>query len=40
LVTQESASRCARGYYLAIASVTLMAMMSAGYWGGEMILGK
>jgi uncharacterized membrane protein len=40
LVTREFASRRARGCYLAIASVTLVAMMSAGYWGGEMIIGK
>jgi uncharacterized membrane protein len=40
LVTRESASRRARGYYLAMASIALLAMMSAGYWGGEMILGK
>lgn len=40
LVTRERASRRARGYYLALASVTLVAMMSAGYWGGEMLIGK
>jgi uncharacterized membrane protein len=40
LVTRECASRRARGCYLAIASITLAAMMSAGYWGGEMIIGK
>jgi uncharacterized membrane protein len=40
LVTREYASRWARGCYLAIASITLVAMMSAGYWGGEMIIGK
>jgi uncharacterized membrane protein len=39
-VMRERASRRARGYYLALASVTLVAMMSAGYWGGEMIIGK
>jgi uncharacterized membrane protein len=40
LVTRECASRRARGCYLAIASITLAAMMSAGYWGGEMTIGK
>jgi uncharacterized membrane protein len=40
LVTREQVSRRARGCYLALASVTLVAMMSAGYWGGEMIIGK
>src|SRR5262249_20079114 len=38
LLTRERASRRARGFYLALASVTLVAMMSAGYWGGEMII--
>src|SRR5215471_17636980 len=40
LVTRERASRRARGCYLALASIALMAMMSAGYWGGEMLIGK
>src|SRR4051794_14639733 len=40
LVTRERASRRARGCYLAIASLALFALMSAGYWGGEMIIGK
>ena len=40
LVTRERTSRRARGYYLALASVTLVAMMSAGYWGGEMLIGR
>jgi uncharacterized membrane protein len=40
LVTREYASQCARGCYLALASITLVAMMSAGYWGGEMVIGK
>src|SRR5215468_4100663 len=40
LVTRERASRPARGCYLALASITLLVMMSAGYWGGEMIIGK
>ena len=40
LVMRERASRRASGCYLALASLTLVAMMSAGYWGGEMIIGK
>ena len=40
LVVRERASRRARGCYLALASLTLAAMMTAGYWGGEMIIGK
>ena len=40
LVMRERASRRARGCYLALASLTLVAMMTAGYWGGEMIIGK
>ena len=40
LVVRERASRRARGCYLALASLTLVVMMSAGYWGGEMIIGK
>jgi uncharacterized membrane protein len=40
VVTREHASRRARGCYLALASVTLVAMMSAGYWGGEMLIGR
>jgi uncharacterized membrane protein len=40
LVVRERASRRARGCYLALASFTLVAMMTAGYWGGEMIIGK
>jgi uncharacterized membrane protein len=40
LVTRERASRRALGCYLAVASITLVAMMSAGYWGGEMIISK
>ena len=40
LVVRERASRRARGCYLAVASLTLGAMMTAGYWGGEMIIGK
>ena len=40
LVMREQASRRARGCYLALASIALAAMMSAGYWGGEMLIGK
>ena len=40
LVMRERASSRARGCYLALASVTLVAMMSACYWGGEMLIGK
>jgi uncharacterized membrane protein len=40
LVVRERASRRADGSYLALASLTLAAMMTAGYWGGEMIIGK
>src|SRR5947199_9968855 len=40
LVMREHASRRARACYLALASLALAAMMSAGYWGGEMLIGK
>jgi uncharacterized membrane protein len=40
LVMRERVSRRAGGWYLALASLTLVAMMAAGYWGGEMIIGK
>jgi uncharacterized membrane protein len=40
LVIRERATRRACGCYLALASVTLAAMLSAGYWGGEMIIGQ
>src|SRR5215831_20991024 len=40
LVTRERASRGAQGCYLSLASITLVAILSAGYWGGEMIIGK
>ena len=40
LVVRERATRRADGCYLALASVTLVAMMTAGYWGGEMLIGK
>jgi len=40
LVVRERASLRARGCYLALASIALVTMMSAGYWGGEMIICK
>ena len=40
LVMRGRVSQRALGYYLAFASLTLVAMMSAGYWGGEMLIGK
>ena len=40
LVVRDRASRRAVGGYLALASLTLVAMMTAGYWGGEMLIGK
>ncbi len=40
LVVRERASRRADRYYLALASIALVAMMTAGYWGGEMIIGN
>jgi uncharacterized membrane protein len=39
-VVRERASRRAGGGYLALATLTVVAMMTAGYWGGEMIIGK
>jgi len=40
LVVREHASRRALGVYLALATLTVVAMMTAGYWGGEMVLGQ
>ena len=40
LVVRGRASRRASGCYLSLASLTLVAMMTAAYWGGEMILSK
>jgi len=40
LVVLERASRSASGRYLVLATLTVVAMMTAGYWGGEMIIGK
>jgi uncharacterized membrane protein len=40
LVVREGASRRASKCYLMLVTITAAAMMGAGYWGGEMILGK
>jgi uncharacterized membrane protein len=40
LIVRDRASRRAVGGYLALASLTLGAMVTAGYWGGEMIIGR
>ncbi|HEX4266006.1 MAG TPA: DUF2231 domain-containing protein [Verrucomicrobiae bacterium] len=40
LVVRERASRLAGGFYLTLACLTLVAMMTAGYWGGEMVIGN
>lgn len=40
LVVRDHASRRAGGFYLALAGLTLVAMMTAGYWGGEMLVGN
>jgi uncharacterized membrane protein len=40
LVVREHASRRAGGRYLALATLAAAAMTAAGYWGGEMIIGK
>jgi uncharacterized membrane protein len=40
LVVREHASSRASGYYLVLATIAAAAMMGAGYWGGEMIIGK
>jgi uncharacterized membrane protein len=40
LLMREPWSARAHGCYLTLASFGLVAMMSAGYWGGEMIIGK
>jgi uncharacterized membrane protein len=40
LVVRDRASRRAGGCYLALASLTLVAMMAGGYWGGEMLIGN
>jgi uncharacterized membrane protein len=40
LVVREHASRRASKYYLILATIAAAAMMGAGYWGGEMIIGR
>jgi hypothetical protein len=40
LVVRERASRRAGGYYLALATLAVVAIMTAGFWGGEMALGN
>ena len=39
-VVRERASRRAGGCYLVLATFAVVALMTAGYWGGEMLLGK
>jgi len=39
-VMRERASRRAFGGYLVLAIITATAMLGAGYWGGEMIIGN
>jgi uncharacterized membrane protein len=40
LVVREHASRRTSGGYLILATIAAAAMMGAGYWGGEMMIGK
>jgi uncharacterized membrane protein len=40
LVMRGNASRRASGCYLVLVMITAAAMMGAGYWGGEMLIGK
>jgi uncharacterized membrane protein len=40
LLVRESVSRRADSRYLLVATLAVLAMMTAGYWGGEMIIGK
>ena len=40
LVVRERASRLAFKCYLTMATIAAAAMMGAGYWGGEMIIGN
>ncbi|MDB6053717.1 MAG: hypothetical protein JWN25_1240 [Verrucomicrobiales bacterium] len=40
LVVRGGASRRAFGCYLALANITAVTMMAAGFWGGELILGN
>ena len=39
LVVRERASRRASRWYLVLVTIAAAAMMGAGYWGGEMIIG-
>jgi uncharacterized membrane protein len=40
LAVREHTSRRASGGYLILATIAAAAMMGAGYWGGEMMIGK
>ena len=40
LTARERASRATPGGYLVLATIAAAAMMGAGYWGGEMMIGK
>ena len=40
LVMRERVSRRVFGAYLVLAGITAAAMLGAGYWGGEMIIGN
>ena len=40
LVVRDRTSRRESGGYLVLATIAAAAMMGAGYWGGEMIIGK
>ena len=40
LVVRENASRGASKCYLILVTIAAAAMMGAGYWGGEMIIGQ
>jgi uncharacterized membrane protein len=40
LAARERVSHRASGCYLVLATLAAAAMMGAGYWGGEMIIGK
>jgi uncharacterized membrane protein len=40
LVMRERAARRVGGRYLVLATLAVVAMMGAGFWGGEMIIGQ
>jgi uncharacterized membrane protein len=40
LVMRERAARRVGGHYLVLATLAVAAMMAAGFWGGEMIIGQ